>query len=129
MLTGEGLQKTLTSDDKGKAAYTLSFDKDDVGKTFTYTLTEVDTGIENMIYDTKTVTVSVTIDYVDGVLKPILKQDGKEVSAIAVEFVNTYPQKVNIPSTGDHMPLWLALFVASAGMAVSLIYRKKIEEK
>lgn len=126
LLKGEDWEETLVSDTGGKAFYTLSFDKDDIGKTFSYTLTEVNTGIENMAYDTKTVNVSVTVTLENGELTATVLQDETAVNEISAEFVNTYTEKEPTPSTGDlRMPLYAALFIASAGLALSLIYYRK----
>ena len=128
-LKGEGLEETLISDTDGKALYTLTLDKDDIGKTLTYTLTEVNTGIADMTYDTKTVTVSIDVTLENGELVAAVKQEEKAVTEITAEFVNTYAKQEPIPSTGDrNLPLYLTLLITSAGLAISLIYRKKITE-
>lgn len=117
------------SDESGKATLFLSFDKKDVGMTYSYRLFESDKGMDGMTYDKKVyeITVSVSLDN-DGRLVAALTLDGNETDALSATFNNVYDSgEIVSPPTGDNgIIFWLVMMVVSGATFVSLlIYEKK----
>ncbi len=78
---------TFTNTDEQFVIPTIQFDSENVGYTYTYTLSEVNKGAEGMAYDktTHTITITVTEEEDGGVA--VIKAT---VSPANVEFTNTY---------------------------------------
>lgn len=57
--TSEGLG--ATSDNNGKAAFSLTYTKADIGKTYTYKLSETNQGFAGMTYDTDVHEITITV--------------------------------------------------------------------
>ncbi len=137
-------QKVKTDKD-GKAKFTLNFTEEDIGKTYSYTLTEVDGGRANVKYSTAKYDIAITVS-LDGnnKLAASITQNTVAVDSVVAEFVNEYdytpptpptPPEDDIPSspqTGDtsNIHLWFALlFVSGGGLIGTTVYgRKKKEE-
>ena len=148
-LTGDNItEQILETDAEGNASFTLTYTLADKDKTYNYKLTEVNTGIEGMVYDESEVTASVKITLgEDGKLKAEVTQNGKAAEAITASFQNVYegkpapaatptpdpePQNPDSPQTGDAstLTLWFGvLFASGGGIFGNAIYgRKKKEE-
>lgn len=146
---------TVKTDNSGKAKFTLTFTESDVGKTYTYELTEVNDGKENVTYSTAKHTITVAIARNENnKLVATLTKDGKKVTAVVAAFENTYdytpvqptdpepeqptepepdkPQPDN-PQTGDNAKiyLWIALLFVSGGgiLGLALYSKKKTKEE
>jgi len=81
------------SDVDGNASFDLTFDKDDIGKSYTYKLYEINDGREGVTYDETVYEVQVSIDVNDdNVLVPVVSIDGRQVAAgeYVAGFVNEY---------------------------------------
>ncbi|MBQ8869512.1 MAG: hypothetical protein IJ027_07370 [Oscillospiraceae bacterium] len=77
---------TAKSDKDGKVTFELEFTELDIDKTYTYTLTEVDGGKENVTYSEAKYTVTVAITLNDkNVLEAEVKVDGEKDKAMAFE--------------------------------------------
>ena len=130
LLKGENTELTATSDALGAAQFQLTYTLADIGKTFTYSLSEVNTGVEHMTYD-KTVyeiVVVVTQDNVTGALELTVTRNGEAVTDSAA-FTNVY--YVEPPKTADAFnPAIAAMMGISAiGMLAVLILGKKKSEE
>ena len=82
---------TATTDAEGNAKFALKFTAEDIGKTYTYKVTEIDTEIEGMVYSTEEYTIKVTISVDNnGNLLVNLEDNSTPINALNVEFTNTY---------------------------------------
>jgi len=91
---GDGLTAPLTavSDEKGNVSFgSLKYTAADVGKVYNYVISEVKGDMANMTYDETEVKVSVEITVTeDGVLVPVVKQDGKLTESVMASFTNVF---------------------------------------
>ena len=119
---------TLTTDEDGKAAHTLTFTAKDVGKTFTYKITEIDTKKPGITYSDAVYEVSITIGQADsGELTTSMTVNGKGVFAVRAFFRNTY-EAPELPQTGDSTDLTVyavVMALSALGFVAMLVLRKK----
>ncbi len=132
---------SVKSDTRGNAVFTLGYTEADVGKTYTYRLTEVNGGKANITYSTKEYTVTVKISLnEDNELTALFTKNGEEAVAVVAEFENIYDYTIaskteytDSPETGDatNLHLWFALLFVSGGgiFSTAICGRKKKEEK
>lgn len=126
--TSEGLG--ATSADDGKSSFSLTFTKADIGKTYTYELSETNQGFAGMTYDTDVhkITIAVTLNE-NNELVAALTMDGKSVTALSATFENTYNAEIpDAPPTGDNsnLTLWFILMIVSGFALVALtVYDRK----
>lgn len=126
--TSEGLG--ATSADNGKASFSLTFTKADIGKTYTYELSETNQGFVGMTYDTDVheITIAVSLNE-NNELVAALTMDGKSVDTLSATFENTYDAEIpDAPPTGDnsHLTLWFILMIVSGSALVALtVYDRK----
>lgn len=79
------------SDEDGNAMFTLSYTEDDIGKVYTYKLTEVNDNRENVQYSTEEYIVSVEVSLnEDNELVATISVDGEDVEQAVAEFENVY---------------------------------------
>ena len=114
-----------TSDDKGRSAFTLTFDKADISKTHTYKLSETNQGLAGMTYDADVheITVSVSLN-TNNELVATLTMDGQSVEALSAAFENTYDvKKPDSPATGDRINLtfWFIMMIVSGSVSIFLV--------
>lgn len=138
-------KQTVKSDAEGNAVFALEYTEDDVGKTYTYKLTEVDGGRENVTYSAAEYTVTATVELSENnELFVTFTQNGEAVAEVKAEFENIYdytptpvptptPNPTDNPKTGDntHLQLWLTLLLVSTGGILSTVLystKKKEEE-
>ena len=124
---------TVSSDADGKAKFTLSFTEEDIGRSFSYKLTEINGGIENVTYSTEeyTITVSVALDDESNTLKANVTVNNKATKEPVASFENIYDY--TIPTTPDNPPtgekygigMWVMLMIVSGGAAITLCIGKK----
>ncbi len=131
-LLGTENKITVTSDANGKAVFTLSFTEDDIGNTYSFKLTEINTGADHVTYSTVEYLIDITISLDENnKLVATIFQDTVEVEAVTAEFVNEYdytPVPPDGPVTGDssNIILWFAILTLSAGAILSLtLFGKK----
>ena len=136
---------TVKTNEKGKANFILGYTEDDIGKTYTYKLTEVNGGKANVSYSTAeyTVTVAISLSEENQLVATLICND-KEVTEVVAEFENIYdytptptptptpepepepkpepkpepePEYPDSPQTGDNtnLHLWFALLFVSGG--------------
>ncbi len=124
---------TVSSDADGKAKFTLSFTEEDIGRSFSYKLTEINGGVENVTYSTEeyTITVSVALDDESNTLKANVTVNNKATKEPVASFENIYDY--TIPTTPDNPPtgekygigMWVMLMIVSGGAAITLCIGKK----
>lgn len=114
-----------TSDDNGKAAFSLTYTKADIGKTYTFKLSETNQGFAGMTYDTDVHEITVTVSLSENnELVAALTMDGKSVDALNATFENTYDAGTPVtPPTGDNsnLTLWFILMIVSSSSFVALV--------
>ncbi|MBQ3529212.1 MAG: hypothetical protein IJA47_01815 [Oscillospiraceae bacterium] len=124
LLEREGWKQTFTSDANGKAALPLTFTAEDVGKTYTYKLSEVVGDVAHMTYDKTVYEIVVRVTQSeDGQLQVAVEREGTD----AFKFVNTYYNVSENPKTGDGTNLWLTMSLMLSSVAclfVLLLSRK-----
>ena len=132
----------VKSDTAGNAKFTLGYTEDDIGKAYTYKLTEVDGGKANVSYSTAEYTITVAIELnANNELVATLTKNGEKEAAVVAEFENVYdytptsepkPEYPESPKTGDttNLHLWFALLFVSGGglFGTTLFGRKRKEE-
>jgi len=129
---------TAQSDAKGKAKFTLSYTEDDIGKSFSYKLTEVNSGKANVSYSTAehTITVAISLNQNNELVAEIT-QNGEKAGEVVAEFENLYdytpdPDLPDSPETGDNnsLHIWFALlFISGGGIIGTALYGKKRREQ
>ena len=121
--TSEGLG--ATSDNNGKAAFSLTYTKADIGKTYTYKLSETNQGFAGMTYDTDVHEITITVSLNENnELVAALTMDGKSVDTLNATFENTYDADIpSTPPTGDNSNLTLCfiLMIVSGSTLVALV--------
>lgn len=128
----DGEKIALTTDKNGKATATLTFTAADIGKTFAYTLREVDDGREGVTYDDGTYALTVTIGQDGDQLTATFTNNGEAADTLTAAFENTYHmEKDPSPPTGDgeHTALWLAVMAVSGTIFATLLLSEKRKEK
>ncbi len=131
-LVGEGKELNAKSDKDGKAGFNLVYTSNDIGKTFTYTVTEIKGDVKGMVYSDAEikVTVLITVDE-NGILKAEYTVDDKDVEVPVVEFTNVYEGDPDIPKTGDTTNVWLwfaLMFVSGASLVIALVAGRNKKE-
>ncbi len=131
LLEGEGERLTVKTGVDGKAVFTLNYTEADIGKSYTYKLTEINDGRENVKYSDEEyiITVSVTLG-ADLELVANVTKDGLDVDTLTAEFVNEYnytPPSPPTPPAGDttQLVLWFAALFVSGGVAVGTVFDRK----
>lgn len=136
------------SNNNGETSFAITYDENDLDNWYVYEITEVNTGIKDMKYDTTVHTLEVRLVAEDGKLKAELTLDGQPVEEANIRFNNTYngtkpkedkprdPGKTvtvtNIPQTGDsaNVILYAGLGIGCILLvAVLLIWNKKKNKK
>lgn len=121
-ISGEKL--TLNSGPDGKATFTLPFTADDIGKIYTYKLSETDKGAVGMTYDVKVydISVSITLSEDDKLLANVV-MNGHITENPVAEFVNTYHAEIpDTPQTGDNsnITFWIIMMIVSGTACIFL---------
>lgn len=127
LLTQE--KKSLDSDGNGKAVFALTFTKADVGKAYTYKLSETNEGVVGMTYDTDVYEITVAITLNDNnVLVATATVGGQAAENIVAEFQNTYHADTPVaPPTGDNSNLtfWFIMMIVSGTTLIILAITDK----
>ena len=134
----------LTFEEIGTYYFVIGEDADteeDIGKTYTYKLTEVNGGKANVSYSTAEYTITVAIELnANNELVATLTKNGENTLAVVAEFENVYnytptppiPEYPDSPQTGDatNLHLWFALlFVSGGGVIGTTLYSRKRKEE
>lgn len=127
-LKGNGQDLTATSYKNGKAYFSLNYSHEDIGKTFEYTVTEINDKRKHVTYSTASYKLSVTISLSDdNTLIADVKVAGKAYTDKSIVFKNVY-KSPSAPDAGERAPwaLHIALILALCAGSVALAaYRKK----
>lgn len=127
----------IKTDALGKALFTLGYTEDDIGKTYTYKLTEVNGGKANVSYSKVEYTVTVTISLnQNNELVATLTKNGANATVVVAEFENVYdytptgniPNIPSSPQTGARANLnflFALLFVSGTAFTVDVYKAKK----
>ena len=120
---------TAVSDENGKAVFTLTFTEDDIGKVYTYKLTEVNDGREHVTYSDVAYNITVAISLNENnELVATITNNGAEVQKIVADFENIYDYTPEPDKTGDPgLMLWSAMLAVSGlgGMVTMKTFGKK----
>ena len=101
-LETDGMKQIITTDDSGKAEIPLTFTAENVGKTYTFKLSEVVGDTEHMTYDSTVYEISVTVTQgEDGQLQLVVEREGTG----DFTFVNTYEPPVPEEPTEPSVPV------------------------
>jgi len=124
VLVGSGQNLEVVTDEDGKAVFELSYVSTDIGQTYEYEISEVDTGIKHMTYSTEKHTVSVEVTVTDeGVIVPVYTVDKVAANAVEVGFTNIYEPPAKGPQTGDSVNLALVIAVMLAsGLLIGVAF-------
>lgn len=116
----------MTVDASGYASVTLSFSEADLGKTYTYRLSEINDQRENVIYSKQVYTIRLTPEVnADNQIVVAATVDGVPVENIVAAFENIYSAGSNVPLTGDNAhPLMYALLMVLSGAGMIALKRK-----
>lgn len=127
--TVSGEKQALKSDENGNAVFTLPFTATDVGKTYTYKLSETNGGITGVTYDTKVYDISIAITLSgDNKLVSTITVDGKAVNDVVARFENTYyTEHHTTPSTRDdsNITVWFVMMIISGTACIVLVLLDK----
>ncbi len=108
------------SDENGKAKFELTFTYEDIGKTFTYTVNEKNTGISGVTYDETVYTYVISIDVDDNNnLVATVTKDGEAENLVA-GFTNVYTYLE--PGDMSNLTVWLLMMTLSGGAVVGLAH-------
>lgn len=124
--TDTGDEHVMTTDVNGQALVRLAFYEEELGKTYRFTITEVNDAREGVTYSEQVYELEVTLALDDaGLLMPLCTLNGEQVSRVVAEFENLYTAPVSpVPPTGDSMNLWLCVFVLLAcGAGLILLHK------
>ena len=122
-----GTASVVKSDKDGKAQFRLTFTEEDIGKTYTYTLAEKDTGVKHVTYSAQVYELKIYISLSeDNQLVATVTNNGTEVKDFVAKFENIYdhdkpidePVDPEIPETGDQFDLYLMLLIAAVSLIV-----------
>lgn len=123
---------TAVSNAEGKAMFELLFTKDDVGKVYTYEITEIDDGLENVIYSQEiyTVTIAISLNESNELVATVTCNE-EAVEQVVAEFENIYDYTPDPDDTSDPgLLLWTAMLAVSGcgGVITMKTFGKKKEE-
>lgn len=122
--TGETL--FLSTDETGYAALELPFTEADVGKTYTYELTELDDGDERITYSEQVYTIRIALSVnMDNQVSADVSVNDIHVREVVAEFENVYTPFV-LPDTSDaDQPLLYAAMMLLSGAGLLLLLRRR----
>ncbi len=123
--TASGEKTTVISNADGKAIFSLPFTAADIGKTYTYTLSETDEDAVGMIYDTKVYDISISVALSDdNKLIATVFMNGHVNENPVAEFVNIYHgEPLDSPPTGDdsNITFWFIMMILSGLTCLFLV--------
>lgn len=124
----------VKSDVNGDATINLVFTKADIGKTYTYQLSETNTNRKGVTYDTSVYAVSVSVGWneEDNTLLVTSTLNGEETKNPTATFHNTYYiPPADIPKTGDpsNVQFWLIMIAVSGSAFMALLIYEIIQRK
>lgn len=128
-LKGSGENLTAKSNKNGKAYFALSYDHNDVGKTFEYTISEVNDKRKGVTYSSKTYKLTVSVSLArDNTLICDVKVNGKAYSDKSIAFENIY-KSPNAPDAGENISWMLTFAFTTLFGAVIVTYASRRRRK
>lgn len=131
--SSNGQKLTATSNAEGKASIQLLYSGKDAGKTFEYTLYELNTGVKDVTYSNAKYTITVQVQLAGDALVAVVRLNGAETAKCEVSFVNRYFSEVNVapPPTGDlaNPALYMLLMAVCSAMIILLYGYSQKESK
>ena len=132
--TVSGEKITLKTAANGKALLTLPFTAEDAGKSFTYKLSEIDTGMQGVTYDQKVYDIHIVVTLSEeNKLVTNVTVDGQTVANAVAKFENTYyGEKLSSPQTGDNSStaFWFVMmFLSGTAFIVLLVLDRRYMTK
>ncbi len=125
--TVSGEKLSVKSDENGDAVFSLPFTSADIGKVFTYKLSEANGGMANITYDTKVydISVSVTLSEDNRLIANII-MNGQTTENPIAEFINTY-RLPDGPQTSDNNKIifWFIMMILSGSACIFLAINEK----
>lgn len=134
MLEGEGVEEMAITDKDGKATIVLTYRLADAGKSYTYTLREVNDGKDGVVYDEKVYEIKVSATREAMGMATVVTVDGAAVgNELTLTFRNGYQEtEEETPSTGTDRHIWVwFVLMAVSGLGIFLLllrepqYQKK----
>ena len=120
---------TAVSDENGKAVFNLTFTEDDIGKVYTYKLTEVNDGREHVTYSDVAYNITVAITLNDNnELVATITNNGAAVDKIVADFENIYDYTPEPDPTGDPGALLWTVMLAVSGLG-GMVTVKRLGKK
>ncbi len=120
--TVSGEKLSVKSDENGDAVFALPFTSADIGKIFTYKLSETNSGMAGITYDTKVydISVSITLSEDNRLIANII-MNGQTTDNPVAEFVNIY-KLPDGPQTGDNNKIifWFIMMLFSGSTCIFL---------
>ena len=128
--TISGEKIALKSNENGDATFSLPFTSADVGKAFTYKLSEINSGIPGVTYDTNVYDISIAIALGENnKLNANVAINGHIVKNPVAKFVNIYHgESLDSPQTGDNSNLtfsFILMIISGATCIFLAIVNKK----
>lgn len=127
--TVSGEKLAVKSDKNGNAVFSLPFSAADIGKVYTYKLSEINSGMSGVTYDTNIYDISVAIDLgKDNKLIANVDINGHIVEKPVAEFVNIYHgENFDSPQTSDdsNITFWFILMILSGTTCIVLVILDK----
>lgn len=125
LLTAEGNGENLhaVSDAQGYASFCLSFQPQDAGRTFRYTLSEQNDHQSGIRYSDVRYALEVRVWMQDQLLTAEIREIGEEPGNFVATFVNRYTEIAAPPATGDTFPLQGYGLLLCCGLAALCMLR------
>lgn len=125
---GSGNSQYAVSDEAGCAAFSLSYQPQDSGQLFRYTLSEMNDHRPGVAYSEIVYRIQIEVCSVDGLLTARMQVDGKERDGFIATFENIGTGGETPPATGDAFALALhGLMTVSSMMLLMplIIWRRR----
>lgn len=121
---GQIIGQALSGDD-GRAEIVLGFEHEDIG-THTFTLREVDTDLNNILYDETQYTIKVDVVMEGHALRAYGTLENEDILDTVITFQNIF-DNTPPPLTGDKDEpiLYAALMLLSSALMITLIVRRR----
>jgi len=127
LVKSENGEWIVVTDENGKALFGLTFDEEDIGKSFTYVISEINDGLEYVQYSTAeyTVTVTVSLDEATNTLFASYTVNGEAVTEIVTAFENVYDYTPPVQSGDATITSLFVTALSVIALGGLWIYRKR----
>ncbi len=115
----------LKTDKNGNGKFSILFTAADIGKEYTYKLSETDDGMPGVTYDNRVYDISIVIALSeDNKLIANTLMNGEAIEKPIAEFMNSYHSEIIVsPQTGDNsnVTFWFIMMILSGSACIFLI--------